>query len=53
MATLRNTALALLRIAGATDIATTTTAVSRRVRRVLAVIDREPRNILRSQEGRL
>jgi predicted transposase YbfD/YdcC len=53
MATLRNTALALLRIAGATNIATTTTALSRRVTRVLAVLEHTPRTILRSREGRL
>lgn len=53
MATLRNTALALLRIAGATNIAATTTALSRRVRRVLAVVEHEPRITLRSRQGQL
>ena len=53
MATLRNTALALLRIAGAATISTTTAALSRRVRRVLTVIDPQPRTILTSRQGQL
>ena len=53
MATLPNTALALLRIAGAATISTTTAALSRRVRRVLTVIDPQPRTILTSRQGQL
>src|SRR5659263_508651 len=53
MATLRNTALALLRIAGAPTISTTTAALSRRVRRVLTVLDPQPRTTLTSRQGRL
>jgi len=87
MATLRNTALALLRIAGASTISTgvrrrtcetrpvnpgqvarprgdadqragagrdpTTAALSRRVTRVLAVLQPQSRTILTSRQGRL
>jgi hypothetical protein len=53
MATLRNTALALLRIAGANTISTTTAALSRRVTRVLAVRQPQSRTILTSRQGRL
>ena len=53
VASLRNTVLALLRIAGAPTISTTTAALSRRMRRVLAVLDPQPRTILTSRQGRL
>lgn len=52
MATLRNTAIGLLRATGATNIAAATTAMNRRVSRVLALIE-PPRTVLTSQHGRL
>ena len=42
MATLRNTALGLIRAAGITTIAPTLAAMARRVERVIALLDNKP-----------
>ena len=52
MATLRNTAIGLLRAAGATNIAATSAAMHRRASRLLALLE-APRTVLTSQPGRL
>lgn len=52
MATLRNTAIGLLRAAGATNIAATSAALHRRASRLLALLE-APRAVLTSQPGRL
>jgi len=52
MATLRNTAIGLLRATGVTNIAATTAAMNRRVTRVLALLE-PPSTVLTSQHGRL
>lgn len=52
MATLRNTAIGLLRAAGTTNIAASTAALHRRATRVLTLLD-TPRTVLTSRPGRL
>lgn len=52
MATLRNTAISLLRLAGHQNIAATVAAIARRSERVLELIDRAP-HPRRSQDGQL
>ena len=52
MATLRNTAISLLRLAGHQNIAATTAALARRPERLLEVIDRPPQPRT-SREGQL